>query len=89
MCQIKGEIMAIKDIKGQSFGRLTAIKRVGKDKGGRSLWLFRCECGNEKVIEAHNVTSGKTISCGCFHKERISEICSKDLEAYSKAITYL
>lgn len=71
--------MAIKDISGQKFNRLTAIKRVGKDKGGRSLWMFRCECGKEKVIEGNNVTSGKVISCGCFHKERISELCSKDL----------
>lgn len=71
--------MAIKDLTGQKFNRLTAIKRVGKDNGGRSLWLFKCDCGAEKVICGNNVSSGRIVSCGCYHKERISDVLSKDL----------
>lgn len=70
--------MSIKDLTGQKFGKLTAVKYIGKDKGYRSLWLFKCDCGKEKVIQAYNVYSGKTISCGCYHKQKISEISLKD-----------
>jgi hypothetical protein len=37
--------MAFCDLTGQRFGRLTAIRRVGKDS--HRLWLFQCDCGNE------------------------------------------
>lgn len=49
-----------KDITGQVFDNLTAMKYVGNSK-----WLFKCSCGNEKVIALSDVMSGKTHSCGC------------------------
>ncbi|MGF6641870.1 hypothetical protein [Paraburkholderia sp. MM6662-R1] len=54
----------MKDIAGQTFGRLTAIRRV---EGQR--WLFRCECGTEKVLHGAVVRSGHTRSCGCLRRE--------------------
>ena len=45
-----------KDITGQKYGYLTAIKPIGttssfNKKQGRDIkratWLFKCECGNE------------------------------------------
>lgn len=56
------------DITGQKFGRLTAIKYVGDRK-----WLFKCDCGKEKVIRTTDVKSGRTQSCGCYMIERIIE----------------
>jgi hypothetical protein len=59
-----------RDITGQVFGRLTAIKLAGKTKvGGYNLWQFRCSCG--KVIEYSGsiVWRGLTSSCGCLRKE--------------------
>lgn len=47
---------------GMKFNRLTAIKEVGKDKHGHSLWLFRCDCGNEKIIDRYRVVKGDTKS---------------------------
>lgn len=70
--------MAYKDIKGQKFGKLTAIRFSGVDNGGRALWLFKCECGKEKVISGYNVSSGKTISCGCVRIEQVVKKCAKD-----------
>lgn len=67
-----------KDLTGKKFNRLTAIRYVGKDNGGRALWLFKCDCGIEKVIQGYSVSSGKTISCGCYHKQITSKISSKD-----------
>lgn len=61
----------MKDISGQVFNNLMAIKRVGQDKYGHGLWLFRCECGNEKVIEMSLAKTGKTKSCGCLKVQKL------------------
>lgn len=55
----------IRDLTGQTFNHLTAIKCVGKDNQNKLLWLFKCDCGNEKVIRGTNVTTGHIKSCGC------------------------
>ena len=60
--------MEIKDIKGEKFGRLTAVERAGK-QGRHVLWRFKCECGNEIIALGINVRSGKTKSCGCIRNE--------------------
>ena len=59
----------IKDLTGQRFGRLTAIKFMGTNKRGRAEWLCRCDCGTEKVINASNLGNGNTVSCGCLREE--------------------
>jgi len=66
-----------KDLRGQRFGRLTAIECVG-DKGtggvGRKLyWRCKCDCGNECIAQCNNLTRGGTTSCGCYRKERSRE----------------
>lgn len=57
-----------RDITGQKFGRLTAIKFMER-KGRIYYWLFRCDCGNKKIIQKQSVLGGITTSCGCYHKE--------------------
>ena len=56
------------DLTGQTFGELTAIRKVDEDKvngkKSRTKWLFRCSCGKEIVAMAVNVKHGKTKSCG-------------------------
>ena len=52
---------------GDKYNRLTAIKFSHK-KGTGQYWLFRCDCGNEKVIYVNDVKSGHTKSCGCLRK---------------------
>lgn len=58
-----------RDITGQAFGRLTALRRDGLI-GTHTAWLFRCECGAEKRINMGSVTRGATRSCGCLHMDR-------------------
>ena len=36
-----------KDLKGQKFGHLVAIKPVGKTKHGNLVWECKCDCGNQ------------------------------------------
>ena len=62
----------IKNIKNEKYGRLLAVKIVGSQKSGAKNWLCKCDCGNECVVEQYHLTSGKTKSCGCIKKERLS-----------------
>lgn len=57
------------DITGERYGQLVAIRPTGKrTKGGGIVWLFRCDCGNEKEIPANSVRSGLVKSCGCIYR---------------------
>ncbi len=39
-----------KDITGQRFGRLLAIKPVGQDPFKEVIWKFACDCGEVALI---------------------------------------
>jgi hypothetical protein len=56
------------NITGETFGILTAIKSVRKDKHYNYSWLFKCICGKLKIISKSAVVNGHTKSCGCFLK---------------------
>ncbi len=55
------------------YGRLLVIKHAGKDKRNKHLWLCKCDCGNEKVVVADNLSSGKSKSCGCLKREFLAK----------------
>lgn len=59
------------DLTGKVFGRLTVIKEAGRNKSSL-LWLCRCECGTEKIIQGNHLKEGKILSCGCYMKEKSS-----------------
>lgn len=48
---------------GARSGQLEVVEEFHNGK----LWQVRvrCDCGNEKVINKNNFTSGKTTTCGC------------------------
>lgn len=56
------------DIVGQKFGKLTAIKYVGKDKWSAALWKCVCECGEKTTARGTSLRTGRTKSCGCLHQ---------------------
>jgi len=58
----------IKDITGQTFGKLTVIKRAGHNRSGAMMWLCECSCGGKKVINGVYLRNGHTRSCGCLNK---------------------
>jgi len=60
------------NLTGQKFGRLTAIKIIGKNKAKNNIWECKCECGNFVNVIAHNLVNGHTKSCGCLQKEKVS-----------------
>lgn len=61
-----------RDLKGQTFGRLTVVKRIrhGSARLGAPLWEATCNCGSgEKIFLATSLLSGATKSCGCLAAE--------------------
>ena len=52
-------------IKGDRYNKLIAIKFIKKDIKRNKYWLFRCDCGKEKVINISSVRNNYTKSCGC------------------------
>lgn len=60
--------MPIKDLTGQRFGKLVAIKACGK-KEKKTVWLCKCDCGNEIEVVGTALSSGNTKSCGCITKK--------------------
>ena len=63
---------ATRIVAGQRFGRLVPIARAGNSACRQQRWLFRCDCGTEKVIRTDRVKSGRTISCGCFRRDAVT-----------------
>lgn len=55
----------MKDLTGQKFGLLTAIKPTSKKKRGCYIWLCKCDCGNEKEVSSSYLLKNSTQSCGC------------------------
>lgn len=62
------------DLKGQTFGRLTVVKRA-PNKKERACWWCRCSCGNPKLVPVlgMHLRSGNTKSCGCLQREIASK----------------
>ena len=52
------------------------VKPNGKHE---AMWLCKCSCGSNKIwaITGYQITSGKTLSCGCIKKQRTIESCKK------------
>ena len=64
---LNGFLYFMENIKNQKFNKLTAIKYIKFFKR-RTYWLFKCDCGNNKIINKYKVKSGHTKSCGCLFK---------------------
>ena len=63
--------MKLIDLTGQTFGRLTVIKRATDKQYNRPYWVCKCSCGNseETIVAGHNLTEGHVLSCGCLRSE--------------------
>ena len=57
------------DLAGQSFGRLTVVKRLPNVKPGVTRWECLCFCGNHTVTTTGALRRGVCRSCGCLHIE--------------------
>jgi len=60
------------DITGNRYGRLTVLGAEGTNKRGEFMWKCKCDCGTIKIFHGTSIKYGKTMSCGCYHREVIS-----------------
>lgn len=67
------------DIAGQRFGRLIAQEYLFDDHRNQACWLFRCDCGNEKVLPITAVKNNRVRSCGCLRVEKTRMIHQSDI----------
>ena len=65
----------MKNIAGQTFGSLTAIRPITKE-GRNVVWCFKCSCGKHVVVAAHRILIQEkksenplVPSCGCIGKQ--------------------
>lgn len=59
------------DLVGQRFGRLLVTKLSEKRyKNNSTMWDCKCDCGKEVTIRRSDLVCGKTVSCGCYKRER-------------------
>lgn len=66
----------MKDLTGRRFGRLVAIKPVGK-RGRNVLWECVCDCGTERSFAQADLSRGSSTSCGCYQRECATAILTK------------
>lgn len=67
------------DITGKRWGRLEAVKFIFRDEKYKDYWLFVCDCGNEKILQAASVKWGGTRSCGCLAHEHVSGLKKQNI----------
>lgn len=72
-----------KNLIGKKFGKLLVIRKAESHRTPsgqyKAMWLCKCDCGKEKIINAQNLTNGHTQSCGCCNAEMYN---SKKINRY-------
>ena len=71
-----------KDLTGMRFGRLTPYQKIGTNKHRVALWLCKCDCGNEVIVNSCSLRKGDTKSCGCLFREMSSARMKKVQHQY-------
>lgn len=63
-----------KDITGNKYGKLLVLERdvdyVSPQNRRRIQYKCLCDCGNIVTIIGENLRGNKTLSCGCYQKEK-------------------
>lgn len=60
------------DLAGRRFGRWIVLK-YAETKRRSARWWCRCDCGAKKIVDAYNLVSGRSKSCGCLTQEMLPE----------------
>jgi len=76
-----------KDLTGERFGRWVVLSRA-EDRGIRSCWLCKCDCGTIKVVQGNNLKKEKqsygcSRSCGCARIEAVKNRYEPGVAAFN------
>ena len=77
------------DLTGQTFHRLTVMKRAENTPWGSARFLCKCSCGKEKIIRAYELISGIVKSCGCLNDELCSTLAQRTCTIHGMSKTHL
>lgn len=77
---LKADVLTkTRDLKNERFGRWLVLDRAPdkiicqKYKRAQKMWHCKCDCGNENDVSEQSLVQGKSVSCGCYRKERVQE----------------
>lgn len=73
---------------GEKFGRWTILEYKGQAKNYHRLYLCRCECGTEKVVQLGHLKNGRSASCGCLRKELFVDRTRDHVASRTHLITF-
>lgn len=62
-------MVALVDLRGRRFGRLTVTGRAFGHASGNAVWAVICDCGNVREVRGNNLTRGAQVSCGCYRAQ--------------------
>lgn len=71
--------MKIKNLSGKRFSHFVVMRHVGWTKGWNAKWECHCDCGTVKIVAGGDLTSGTTVSCGCYRRRRRPDIAKRFL----------
>jgi hypothetical protein len=58
------------DLTGQTFGKLTVLEEMPRDRHGNRYYRVQCACGSPpKVVQMGALKDGRQRSCGCGARE--------------------
>ena len=83
----------IRDLTGQRFGKLVAIKLAEKEQNtDKRKWICQCDCGNIVSVYSTNLTRLHTTSCGCASRsigeENIEKILKENHISYAREYSF-
>lgn len=67
------------DYSGREFGRLRAVRLLGKDRYGENVWECTCVCpARTRVLaRAKDLSARRKTSCGCLSAEHKARVRSR------------
>lgn len=79
-----------KDLTGLRFGRLMPIK-ISDIRGNKNQirWECICDCGNNHLVTAESLRSGKSKSCGCYAAESRKSKIDRELALYKNLYSHI
>ena len=77
----------MRDLTGQRFHDLTAIRPTPERRFGNVVWVCLCSCGKETRVQANNLRTNTTKSCGC-RKSRVATARNISRTKHGQARTY-
>ncbi|MDY2902926.1 MAG: hypothetical protein SOU07_05760 [Bacilli bacterium] len=63
---------------GKRYEKLTVIKKIDRRKHETSAYLWKCDCGNDRIASTSCLVSGTVTSCGCKNEKNKTNIRSID-----------